>query len=84
MKPRKEMHQQARAVMRESEQKLLQSQGLGSTGDVDRRLRSQIGELKILLLDVPDDLQAIQNKIDEMRQALTPDESESAKPAIIF
>ena len=80
MKPKLEMHQRARAVLEESERMLVQSQSLGSTGDVDRHLRSEIGVLNGLLLETPDDLQAIQKKSDEMRQALEHNLQNDTKP----
>jgi len=64
------LHTQARAILAKGEQKLLQPQDLGSNSDVDRQVRSQIGILKQLLLEAPDDLIAIQSEVEGMRKAL--------------
>lgn len=73
------MHTQARAILSDGEQKLLQRQELGSNSDVDRQLHSQIGVLKRLLLETPDDLLAIKSAIDEMRKALDQEDSKDSK-----
>jgi len=73
------LHTQARAILSQGEQKLLQPQDLGSNSDVDRQVRSQIGMLKQLLLETPDNLSAIENAIDEMRKALNQEDSKDTE-----
>jgi len=69
------LHTQARAILSKGEHKLLQPQDLGSNSDVDRQVRSQIGILKQLLLEAPDDLVAIQSEVEGMRKALDQEDS---------
>jgi len=73
------MHTQARAILSKGEQKLLQPQDPGSNSDVDREVRSHIGILQRLLLEVPDDLSAIKSEVEEMRKALDQEDSKDTK-----
>lgn len=79
MKPKKDVHTQARAILSKGEQKLLQPQDPDSNSDVDGQVRSQIGILKQLLLEAPDDLFAIKGAIDKMRKALDQEDSKDTE-----
>jgi len=73
------LHTQARAILAKGEQKLLQPQDLGSNSEFDRQVRSQIGILRRLLLEAPDDLSAIKSEVEGMRKALDQEDSKDTK-----
>lgn len=85
LKPKKELHQNAKYLLSQAESQLLMLQPLSSGADVDRHLRAEIDVLNRLLKEHGDDLGAIQFEMEEMRVYLAGKVKEGqrspAKPA---